>query len=91
MEATGNDALIPEWWVMETHLQVISNITMLGIPHAIDGTTVAETTAPNKYGVKKKRETEKDDNKAGKDKNRRPIKIQAPSERFSRNHTSRNR
>ena len=42
---------------------------MLGIPQAIDGTTAKETTASKKSGAEKKYETEKDCNKAGRDKN----------------------
>ena len=47
---------------------------MLGIPQAIDGTTVTAKTASNKSRAEKKRETEKDNNKAGKDKNQKTTK-----------------
>ena len=74
MEATGNDALIPEWQIMETHLQVKSNFEMFGIPQAIDGTTATKTTASNKAGADNRHETEKDDKKSGRDKNQKTTK-----------------
>ena len=57
MEATGNDALIPESKLMETRLQVKSNFTILVIPQAINGTTATATTASNKSVSGKKHET----------------------------------
>ena len=59
MEATDNDALIPEWQVMETHLQVKSNFSMLVISQSIDGTTPTATMASNKSGAEKKHEMDK--------------------------------
>ena len=72
--ATGNDDLIPEWQVMETHLQVKSKISILGISQAINGATATATSESNKSEAEKKRETEKDDNKAGNDKNQKSTK-----------------
>ena len=47
---------------------------MLGVPQAIGGTTDTVTMAPQKSGDGKRRETEKDYNKAGKDKNLKTTK-----------------
>ena len=69
MEATGNEALVPELQVIETHLKVKSNFAMLGIPQASNATTGTATTASNKAVADKKREIYKDDNKAGKYRN----------------------
>ena len=59
MEGTVNDDLIPEWQVMETHLQVKSNFSMLVISQSIDGTTPTATMAYNKSGAEKKHEMDK--------------------------------
>ena len=72
--ATGNDALITEWQVMETHLRFKSNFAMLGITQAINGTSATSTTSYNKARAEKKLETEKDYNKSGKDKNQKTTK-----------------
>ena len=74
MEATGNDDLITEWRVMETCLQVRSYFAVLGIPQAINVITSTAKTASNKAVAENKRETEKGDNKAGKDTNHKTTK-----------------
>ena len=48
MEATANDALIPEWQVMETYLQVKSKFSILGISQAINVATATATSESNK-------------------------------------------
>ena len=74
IEATGNDDLIPEWQLMETHLQVKSNFESLGIPQDMNGTTVTATQESNKSRAEKKCETKKDGSKAINDKNHNTTK-----------------